>query len=129
MIRITDQFIENCFKYPNNNALFINEKYFTYSELLNLTFSILLEQTWNSGYSNMFMPMSKPKHKRNKESRHRRTIVLDPFKRKHAQTVPEMHKPDMSVIQQVERLKNNPSVNVPVNIVQLRAICKKYNIL
>ena len=43
MIRITDQFIENCFKYPNNNALFINEKYFTYSELLNLTFSILLD--------------------------------------------------------------------------------------
>ena len=39
MIRITDQFIENCFKYPNNNALFINEKYFTYSELLNLTYS------------------------------------------------------------------------------------------
>ena len=43
MIRITDQFIENCFKYPNNNALFINEKYFTYSELLNVTFSILLD--------------------------------------------------------------------------------------
>jgi amino acid adenylation domain-containing protein len=43
MIRITDQFIENCFKYPNNNALFINEKHFTYSELLNLTFSILLD--------------------------------------------------------------------------------------
>lgn len=41
MKRITDQFIKNCYKYPNNNALFINEKYFTYSELLNLTFSIL----------------------------------------------------------------------------------------
>jgi hypothetical protein len=92
------------------------------------TFSIILEQTWNGGYANMFMPMGETKHKRNKESRHRRSIVLDPFKRKHAQTVPEMHKPDMSVIQQVERLKNNPTVNVPVNIVQLRAICKKYHI-
>ena len=102
------------------------------------TFSTILEQTWNSGYANIFMPtggpkhkrkkMGGPKHKRNKESRHRRSIVLDPFKRKHAQTVPEMHKPDMSVIQQVERLKNNPTVNVPVNIVQLRAICKKYHI-
>ena len=42
MKRITDKFIENCFKYPNNNALFINETYYSYSELLNLTYSILL---------------------------------------------------------------------------------------
>ena len=92
------------------------------------TFSIILEQTWNSGYANIFMSMGEPKHKRKKEFRHRRPVVLDPFERKHAQTVPEMHKPDMSVIQQVERLKNNPTVNVPVNIVQLREICKKYHI-
>jgi hypothetical protein len=91
------------------------------------TFSVLLEQTWNSGYANMFMPMDGVKH-RNKESRHRRSIILDPFKRKHAQTVPEMHKPDMDIIQQVERIKNNPSVNVPLNIVQLKAVCKKYGI-
>ena len=43
MKRITDQFIENCFKYPNNNALFINEIYYTYSELLNITYEILLD--------------------------------------------------------------------------------------
>ena len=42
MRRITDQFIENCFKYPKNNALFINETYYSYSELLNLTYSIIL---------------------------------------------------------------------------------------
>jgi hypothetical protein len=87
------------------------------------TFSILLEQTWNGGYMNMFMPMQKKKG-----MRHRRAIVLDPFKRKHAQTVPDMHKPDMSIIQQVERIKNNPTVNVPLNIVQLRKVCKKYGI-
>ena len=92
--------------------------------LFEKTFSILLEQTWNAGYMNMFMPMQKKK----KGMRHRRSIVLDPFKRKHAQTVPDMHKPDMTLIQQVERLKNNPTVNVPLNIVQLRKICKKYGI-
>ena len=91
------------------------------------TFSIILEQTWNGGYVNLFMPMM-PKKKRNREARHRRSIVLDPFKRKHSQTVPDMHKPDMDIIQQVERIKNNPTVNVPLNIVQLRAICKKYGI-
>jgi hypothetical protein len=95
--------------------------------LFSKTFLTILEQTWNGGYGNMFMPMDGKKH-RHKESRHRRSIVLDPFKRKHAQTVPEMHKPDMSIIQQVERIKNNPSVNVPLNIVQLKAICKKYGI-
>jgi hypothetical protein len=95
--------------------------------LFSKTFLTILEQTWNSGYPNMFMPMDGKKH-RHKESRHRRAIILDPFKRKHVQTVPEMHKPDMSIIQQVERIKNNPSVNVPLNIVQLKAICKKYGI-
>lgn len=92
--------------------------------LFSNTFSILLEQTWNGGYINMFMPMQKKK----KGMRHRRAIVLDPFKRKHAQTVPDMHKPDMSIIQQVERIKNNPTVNVPLNIIQLRKVCKKYGI-
>jgi len=92
--------------------------------LFSNTFSILLEQTWNGGYINMFMPMQKKR----KGMRHRRAIVLDPFKRKHAQTVPDMHKPDMSIIQQVERIKNNPTVNVPLNIVQLRKVCKKYGI-
>ena len=92
--------------------------------LFSNTFSILLEQTWNGGYINMFMPMQKKK----KGMRHRRAIVLDPFKRKHAQSVPDMHKPDMSIIQQVERIKNNPTVNVPLNIVQLRKVCKKYGI-
>lgn len=92
--------------------------------LFEKTFSILLEQTWNAGYMNVFLPMQKKK----KGMRHRRHIILDPFKRKHAQTVPDMHKPDMTLIQQVERLKHNPTVNVPLNIVQLRKICKKYGI-
>jgi hypothetical protein len=91
--------------------------------LFSKTFSILLEQTWNGGYLNMFMPM-----KKEKGARHRRALILDPFNRKHAQTVPDMHKPDMTIIQQVERVKNNPSVNIPLNIVQLRKICKKYHI-
>jgi hypothetical protein len=92
--------------------------------LFSKAFNILLEQTWNGGYVNMFMPLQKNK----KGMRHRRPLILDPFRRKHAQTVPNMHKPDMSLIQQVERLKNNPTVNVPLNIVQLRQICKKYGI-
>jgi hypothetical protein len=89
------------------------------------TFSIILEQTWNHGYVNMFLPQ---KESVKKGPRHRRALVLDPFKRKHAQTVPDMHKPDMTIIQQVERVKNNPSVNIPLNSVQLKKICKKYGI-
>ena len=102
------------------------------------TFSILLEQTWNHGYINMFamkeggkrpksLPFD-PLKKSNKSPRHRRNIILDPFKRKHAQTVPDMHKPDFDVIRQVETLKNNPTVKVPINILQLKEICKKYGI-
>ncbi len=89
------------------------------------TFFIILEQTWNGGYVNMFLPQKPPIKK---DARHRRALILDPFKRKHAQTVPDMHKPDMTIIQQVERLKNNPSVNVPLNSVQLKQVCKKYGI-
>ena len=102
------------------------------------TFSVLLEQTWNGGYTNMFAlksGMKKPKTKAfdpltksNKAPRHRRSVILDPFKRKHAQTVPDMHKPDMDIIKQVETLKNNPKVRVPINLHQLRQITKKYNI-
>ena len=102
------------------------------------TFSILLEQTWNSGYVNMFAMKSgnkskktnpfDPLQKSNKAPRHRRAIPLDPYKRKHAQTVPDMHKPDFDIIKQVELLKKNPTVRVPVNITQLREICKKYGI-
>jgi hypothetical protein len=97
--------------------------------LFEKAFSFLLEQTWNDGFVNMFMPTDGNfKHKRHREARHRRSIVLDPFERKHSQTVPDMHKPDMNIIQQVERIKNNPSINVPLNIVQLKAVCKKYGI-
>lgn len=102
------------------------------------TFSVLLEQTWNGGYTNMFALKSgikKPKttafdpfKKSNKAPRHRRSVILDPFKRKHAQTVPDMHKPDMDIIKQVETLKNNPTVKVPINLHQLKEIAKKYGI-
>jgi D-alanine--poly(phosphoribitol) ligase subunit 1 len=42
MNRITDEFIENCFKYPNNNAIHINEKHYTYFELSQLIYPILV---------------------------------------------------------------------------------------
>lgn len=106
--------------------------------LFSETFYILLEQTWNQGYVNVFAsrptgkksktPVFDPLRKSNKQPRHRRAIVLDPFERKHAQTVPDMHKPDLNIIKQVETLKNNPTVKVPVNITQLKEICKKYGI-
>jgi hypothetical protein len=98
-------------------------------------FSVLLEQTWNHGHTNMFAmrvggkkPKSSAFDPNRKTPRHRRNIVLDPFKRKHAQTVPDMHKPDFDIIKQVETLKKNPTVRVPINITQLREICKKYGI-
>jgi amino acid adenylation domain-containing protein len=42
MSRISDRFIKNCTLYPSNNAIFINEKHYTYSELLQLTNSVIL---------------------------------------------------------------------------------------
>ncbi len=102
------------------------------------TFALMLEQTWNGGYVNMFAQKSgnKPKisdpfdpfRKSKKTARHRRAIPLDPYGRKHAQTVPDMHKPKANIIKQVESLKNNPTLNIPINITQLRQICKKYGI-
>lgn len=89
------------------------------------TVKTILEQTWNGGIVNVFAPMGV---KKKKGARHRRAVVLDPNGRKHAQTVPDMHKPDMTIIQQVERAKNSSKVNLPVNIVQLRKILKKYGI-
>ena len=91
------------------------------------TFSSILKESCTSCDFNILKMMS-GKKTRHKEKRHRRPLILDPFKRKHAQTVPDMHKPDMSLIQQVEKIKNNPRINIPLNIVQLRAICKKYGI-
>jgi hypothetical protein len=106
--------------------------------LFTKTFYLILEQTWNSGYVNMFAMKSGGKNKggdpfdpfkkSNKAPRHRRSIPLDPYKRKHTQTVPDMHKPDFDIIKQVESLKKNPTVRVPVNIAQLKEICKKYGI-
>jgi hypothetical protein len=86
-------------------------------------FNLLLEQTWNQGYVNVFAPMGKKK-----TPRHRQPIIFDPFNRKHSQTVPDMHKPDMDIIIQVQRIKDNPRVNIPINTAQLREICKKYKI-
>ena len=43
MRRISDLFIENCFNKPNNNALFINDKFYTYNDLSLLIYPILLE--------------------------------------------------------------------------------------
>ncbi len=42
MFRLSDRFIQNCTLFPSNNALFINEKYYTYSELLQLTHIVIL---------------------------------------------------------------------------------------
>ncbi len=41
MTNITDLFIENCLKKPDNQALVINERYYSYSDLLHLIYPIL----------------------------------------------------------------------------------------
>lgn len=88
------------------------------------SFKQFLEQTWNGGYMNIFGPDPK----KEKESRHRANIIRDPGFRKHMNTVPEYKKPDMDIIQRVEKLKNKFSHYEPVNNVQLKQICKKYKI-
>lgn len=92
--------------------------------LYSSAFSLVLEQTWNGGFVNFFLG----KETKKKGPRHRRAIPLDPFARKNPQTVAQMHKAKPDIIQQVERIKNNPTINVPLNIKQLRDICKKYGI-
>lgn len=88
------------------------------------TFKQFCEQTWNSGYVNFFV--SDPVMK--KGSRHRANIIRDVGNRKHLNTVPEYKKPDMDIIQRVERVKGNASHYEPINLLQLKEICKKYNI-
>jgi hypothetical protein len=89
------------------------------------TFKQFCEQTWNSGHVNFFAAtdISGPKG-----SRHRANIIKDVGSRKHAQTVPEYKKPDPDIILKVEKLKNSFSHYEPINIVQLRQICKKFKI-
>ncbi len=42
MNSIASNFLENCILYPNKNALFIDNKFYTYSEIRQLTFEIYL---------------------------------------------------------------------------------------
>jgi hypothetical protein len=88
------------------------------------TFKQFLEQTWNGGYMNIFN--SDPSMTRG--SRHRANIIRDIGNRKHLNTVPEYKKPDMDIIGRVEKIKNKFSHYEPINDLQLKQICKKYNI-
>lgn len=90
------------------------------------SFKTYCEQTWNGGYVNFFAPLKDPVQ--NKGSRHRANIIRDPRGRKHLQTVPEYIKPDPDIIQKVESIKNKFSHYQPINMAQLKEICKKYKI-
>ena len=63
-----------------------------------------------------------------KGSRHRANIIRDVGNRKHLNTVPEYKKPEMDIIQRVEKIKDNFSHYEPINNIQLKQICKKYKI-
>lgn len=90
------------------------------------TFKQFCETTWNSGYMNFFMGKSDPIQQ--KGSRHRANIIKDVGRRKNLQTVPEYKKAKSDIILKVEKIKNNYSHYEPINIIQLRQICKKFNI-
>ena len=80
------------------------------------------EQTWNGGFTNIFMPNLNPKE------RHRKTIVKDPRFRKHAQTVPDMHRADPTGISKVEMLKNIPQGRKILTTLDVKRIQQKYNL-
>jgi len=89
-----------------------------------VSFKIFCEQTWNGGFANLFM--NDPSQL--KGSRHRADIIKDIGNRKNLQTVPEYKKPDPDIIIKVEKLKDKFSHYEPINLAQLREICKKYKI-
>lgn len=89
-------------------------------------FKTFFEQTWNGGYVNFFQPTKDPVQE--KGSRHRAPIIRDIGNRKNLQTVPEYKKPDPDIILKVEKLKDNFSHYEPINLPQLKDICKKFKI-
>jgi len=81
----------------------------------------LEEQTWNSGYTNIFSTF-KP------SARHRK-VIKDPKFRKNPQTVPDIYKSDMTDIPKVERLKNSaPGTYQVISPGEYKQILKKYNL-
>lgn len=81
----------------------------------------LEEQTWNSGYTNIFGTL-KP------SARHRK-VIKDPKFRKNPQTVPDMYKQDMTDIPKVERLKNSaPGTYQVISQGEFKQIARKYNL-
>lgn len=77
------------------------------------------EQTWNGGFTNIFLPSP---------ARHRKPIINDPRFRKHPQTVPDMHRSDASNIAKVENLKNAVKGKQPLSTLEVKRIVKKYNL-
>lgn len=84
--------------------------------------------TWNTGLPQYHMSVfPKTKNPDKPTERHMRSVVKDPGFRKHAQTVPDMHKADTTAIQKV----NNPGATTGTGKLsedELQKICKKYGI-
>ena len=65
--------------------------------------------TWNTGLPQYHMSVfPKTQNPSKPTARHMRHVVKDPGFRKHAQTVPDMHRADPTAIQKV----NNPSIGL-----------------
>lgn len=84
--------------------------------------------TWNTGLPQYHMSVfPKLKNPDKPTARHMRHVVKDPGFRKHAQTVPDMHRADPTAIQKV----NNPGAFTGARKLsedELQQICKKYGI-
>lgn len=88
-----------------------------------MPFKQFCEQTWNSGYTNFFASANPVV-----ASRHKANILKDPRNRKHLNTVPKYLQPDPDIILKVEKIKDNFSHYEPLNISQIRQVCKKFKI-
>ena len=84
--------------------------------------------TWNTGMQQYYLSVFPKKKNFDKPTaRHMQPVVRDHGFRKHAQTVPDMHKADPTAIQKV----NNPTATIGTKKLsedELQQICKKYGI-
>jgi hypothetical protein len=80
--------------------------------------------TWNTGigqlhYSGAIFPKVNP----DKPTERHRKVIKDPKFRKHAQTVPDVHKADHTAIQAVSNMSGKK-----LSEDEIQQICKKYGI-
>jgi len=86
--------------------------------------------TWNTGihqlYSAKPLVPKMPKDLIDSKFRHRK-VIQDPGFRKHPQTVPTMHQPDMNITPAEMSVKNNGGRKI-LSQDEIQKICSKYHI-